>query len=67
MVPNVYDLYRFNKDLHFFTQFRKRKRGLAKAKAYGVEAVPTVAINWKLVSTSGINTDVLKASGLCLC
>jgi hypothetical protein len=28
----------------FFTQFRKRKRGLAKAKAYGVKSVPAVAI-----------------------
>lgn len=31
----------------FFTQFRKRKRGLAKAKAYGVKSVPAVAINGK--------------------
>ncbi|WP_417897246.1 hypothetical protein ABN702_12860 [Bacillus haimaensis] len=51
----------------FFTQFRIRKRGLAKAKAYGVKFVPAVAINRKLVSTNGINIDVLKAAGLGLC
>jgi predicted thioredoxin/glutaredoxin len=51
----------------FFTQFRKRKRGLAKAKASGVKSVPAVAINGKLVSTNGIDIDVLKTAGLSLC
>jgi predicted thioredoxin/glutaredoxin len=51
----------------FFTQFRKRKRGLAKAKASGVKSVPAVAMNGKLVSTNGIDIDVLKTAGLCLC
>ncbi|MFZ3579067.1 thioredoxin family protein [Virgibacillus sp. DJP39] len=36
----------------------------AKAKEYGVKSVPAVAINGKLVSNNGIDTDALKAAGL---
>jgi len=35
-----------------------------KAKKYGVKSVPAVAINGKLVSKNGIDTEALKAAGL---